>query len=74
MTDTTAAAWRAQLDVYRRLDGVARLKLAFEMSALARELALTRLRQQHPDWSAHRLNRELLRYSLLPAPLPSPLE
>lgn len=64
MSETTEAVARAQIAVYRRLDGSARLKLAFEMSALARDLAATRLRREHPDWSADRLNRELLRYSL----------
>jgi Rv0078B-related antitoxin len=74
MSDTTEAAARAQIAVYRRLAGSARLRLAFEMSTLARELAATRLRREHPDWSPDRLSRELLRYSLLPAPLPLPLE
>jgi hypothetical protein len=74
MSDTSEAVSRAQIDAYRRLDGVARLRLAFDISALARELALTRLRSRHPEWSLDRLHRELLRYSLLPAPMPQPLE
>ena len=74
MKDTTEAVAQAQLDVYRRLEGPARLKLAFEMSLLVRELALARLRNQHPDWSMGELNRELLRYHFLPGPMPQPLQ
>ena len=74
MRDATEAVTLAQLNVYRRLDGPARLRLAFEMSTLARELALARLRHQHPGWSITELNRELLRYSFLPGPVPSPLQ
>jgi len=74
MRDTTEATAREQIAVYRRLTGPVRLSLAFEMSVLARELTVARLRGEHPDWSANRLNRELLRYSLLPTPLPSALE
>jgi hypothetical protein len=43
------------------------------MSDVARELALARLRQEHPDWSPSQLSRELLRLSFLPDPLPQPL-
>jgi hypothetical protein len=74
MSDTTESAARAQLAIYQRLGASARLSLAFEMSALARQLALARLRGEHPEWSSKRLNRELLRYSLVPAPFPSALE
>lgn len=70
MKDTTEAVAQAQLDIYRRLDGAARLRLALEMSAMARGLARARLQSQHPDWSLDALNRELLRYSLLPPPMP----
>lgn len=70
MGDTTEAATLAQINVYRRLEGPARLRLAIEMSLMARDLARARLRAQHPGWSADEVNRELLRYSLLPDPLP----
>jgi hypothetical protein len=74
MRDTTDAVALAQLNVYRRLEGPARLRLAFEMSKIARGLALARLRHQHPGWSIDDLHRELLRYSLLPGPVPLPLQ
>jgi hypothetical protein len=74
MKDTTDAVVLAQLNVYRGLEGSARLRLAFEMSMMARELTLARLRQRHPDWSTDELNLELLRYSLLPHPMPQSLQ
>jgi hypothetical protein len=74
MKDTSKAVAEAQIAVYRNLAGAARLRLAFEMSDLARALAAARLRLEHPRWTAGRLNRELLRQSLLPAALPAPLE
>jgi hypothetical protein len=74
VTDTTPGVAREQIEFYRRLDGSARLKLAFEISTLARDLALARLRGHHPDWPIDCLHRELLRYSLAPAPLPPALE
>ena len=70
MKDTTDAVARRQIDIYRRLDGPGRLRLAFEMSAVAKDLARARLRSEHPDWSVHDVNRELLRYSLLSSPSP----
>lgn len=73
MRDTTRAANAAQVQAQRQLGGPGRLQLAIEMSAVARELALARLRQGHPNWSPSELNRELLRYSFLPRPLPPPL-
>jgi hypothetical protein len=63
----------AQVRVHRRLSGVERMRIAFEMSLTTRELALTRLRQQHPNWSEPELKRELLRYAFLPSQLPEPL-
>lgn len=73
MRDTARAAAAAQAQAQRRLGGAGRLRLAFEMSVLARELAMARLRQEHPDWSPGQLRREILRYSFLPGPLPPPL-
>lgn len=73
MQDTDPAAAALQTTIHRRLTGVERLGLALEMSSFVRTLALTRLRQQHPDWSEHELRRELLRYAFLSAPLPPPL-
>lgn len=73
MRDTTRAAAAAQAQAQRQLGGPGRLRLAFEMSVVARELALARLRREHPDWSRSQLSRELLRLSFLPEPFPQPL-
>jgi hypothetical protein len=43
------------------------------MSVVARELALVRLRRDHPQWSTSQLSRELLRLAFLPDPLPEAL-
>ena len=51
MRDTTSAAAAAQAHAQRQLGGPGRLRLAFEMSVLARELTLAGLRRSHPDWS-----------------------
>ncbi len=73
MSDTSPEAAEIQASIYRRMTGAERLRLAVEMSMAARELALARLRAEHPDWSDRELKRELLRYAFGPAPLPEPL-
>ena len=71
MTDTTRRAAAIQTRVLRGLGGSRRLTMALEMSLFARELALTRLGRQHPEWSDRELNLELLRqvYPSLSHPL-----
>jgi hypothetical protein len=61
VSDTSPAADTLQLAAQRGLRGEQRLALALEMSRLARQLLLTRLGQQHPDWTRAELERELLR-------------
>lgn len=73
MSDTSPEAAAIQTSIQRRLSGAERLRLAIEMSLMARELTLTRLRLQHPNWSESDLTRELLRYAFQSAPLPPPL-
>jgi hypothetical protein len=73
MRDTTSAAVSAQVQAQRQLGGPARLRLAFEMSVLARELTLAGLRRSHPVWSPGQLRRELLRLCFLPDDLPPAL-
>jgi hypothetical protein len=73
MGDTHPEAAAVQLDVLRRLTPAARLELAFDMSLLARALLRSRLQREHPAWSAHELDREVLRHTLQPAALPAPL-
>jgi len=73
MKDTSPDAVLRQVEILRKLTGAERLRTAFEMSDLVRELSLTRLREEHPDWSDAQLKRELLRYAFLPDDLPEPL-
>ena len=68
--DTSPDAERVQLDVFRRMTGEQRLKLALEMSDFARELSLSRIRAEHPEWSDWEVKRELLRLDFLPDALP----
>lgn len=73
MRDTTSAAAAVQAHAQQRLGGPGRLRLAFEMSQLARELALAGLRRSHPDWPPQELRRQLLRLCFLPGEPPPPL-
>jgi hypothetical protein len=59
--DTSPEAFAAQLEAYRRMSGAERVKVAFEMSLLVRDLALAGLRREHPDWAEQDLRLELLR-------------
>ncbi len=63
-----------QAAIHRRMSGDQRLRLACEMSDAARELALTRLRETHPDWTSRQMVHELLRSAFLPHPLPPDLD
>ena len=74
ISDTSAAALAAQLQVYRSMSGEQRLLLALDMSLFARELAKARIRQEHPDWDERAIARELLRLAFLPRPLPAGLQ
>jgi hypothetical protein len=73
VSDTSPEAAAIQASILRSMTGEQRLMLAVDMSLAARELALTRLRLQHPDWSEWELKRELLRYAFGSDPLPPPL-
>ena len=71
ITDTSPRAQAVQIESQRAMTGEQRLILALEMSLFARELASTRIRQEHPDWPETRVTRELLRLAFLPEPLPA---
>ncbi len=73
MNDTSPEAAKIQAEVQRRMTGEQRLNVAFEMSLLARELLHSRLRRQHPDWSEAECEREILRCTLAPDPIPPAL-
>lgn len=70
ISDTSPEAAEIQLEVFRRMTGEQRLKIAMEMSDFARELSLSRIRAEHPEWSEWQVKRELLRLDFLPHPLP----
>ena len=72
MSDTSREAAELQASVHRRLTGPQRLGIAWDMSLTARELSLSRLRAEHPEWSDSDLKRELLRIAFLPGRLPLP--
>lgn len=55
------------------MSGEQRLLAALEMSDLTRELARTRILQEHPEWTESQVIRELVRIAFLPDPLPSGL-
>ena len=59
-----------QRSILRRMSGAERLRLAFEMSDLARELCRSRIRQQHPDWTEAEVTREMVRSAFSPQPSP----
>ena len=65
LRETSAAAVEVQTSIHRKLSGVERLALALEMSLVARELALARLRDRHPEWSDADLKGELIRYAFV---------
>ena len=71
--DTTEEADALQREIWRRLEGPSRLRLALDMSVAARGLALARLRRQHPDYSEFDLKKALLRLAFPIGGLPPPL-
>jgi hypothetical protein len=73
LSDTTPAVRAVQEAVQQAMSGEQRLLLAFEMSLFARALATECIRQDHPDWSETRIERELLRLAVLPNPFPPAL-
>ena len=71
--DTTSEADALQREIFRRLGGPSRLRLALDMSAAARALTLARLRRQYPDYSELDLKKALLRLAFAADSLPPPL-
>jgi hypothetical protein len=71
--DTSAEAEAVQLAVQRRLSGVQRLRLAWDMSQAARDLAIARLRALSPTSTEAELRLELLRLVLPVDALPAHL-
>jgi hypothetical protein len=55
------------------MTGEQRVRMAMDLSHATREMALSRIRMEHPDWSDWQVKRELLRLTFLPDPLPAGL-
>jgi hypothetical protein len=73
LSDTSPDALEMQAAIFRRMTVEQRLRLAMEMSQATREMALSRIRSDHPDWTDWQVKREFLRLTFLPAPLPEGL-
>lgn len=58
--DTSPAANDVQLRILKRMSGTERLRMAIDLSELARKLALTRIEHDHPSLSRAQLIREFL--------------
>jgi hypothetical protein len=71
ISDTSPTVQRMQAEIFRRMTGEQRLKIACDLSDALREMAMARIRHEHPDWSERRINVELVRIALLPHPLPA---
>jgi hypothetical protein len=69
MRDSTTRAAEVQARVQEELGGTGRLRLAFELSAAARALALAGLHARRPAWTREQLARAL---HLPPAAATSP--
>ena len=66
VSDTSSAAAHHQVSIQRRLLPIERLRIAIDMSSMARELARARLWHEHPDWDEQRVAAEFLRQVLPP--------
>jgi hypothetical protein len=49
--DTSAEAQAVQVKILRSMSGEKRLLLAMEMSLFTRDLARSRIRSEHPEWT-----------------------
>jgi hypothetical protein len=67
---TPAQGVQAQIEAYRRMTGQQRLQVAFDLYAVARQLARAGVRHQHPDWDETRVEQEVVRRFRLAAGIP----
>lgn len=68
MNDTQAD--EIQRSILRSMSCSERLRLACDMSDMAHDLCLARIRQQHPDWTEAEVIREMVRVAFAPQPTP----
>ena len=59
--DTSQAASDIQLLILKRMSGIERLRIALDLSELARNLAFARIETEHPGLSKQLLVRHFLR-------------
>ena len=62
--DTTAEAYAAQIEVYRRMSGKERIAVAFRLNELARETAMAGIRARHPDYAEEQVRLAFFRLTL----------
>jgi hypothetical protein len=62
-----------QIELYRAMTAQRRLQISFELDALARQLARSGVRFQHPEWSIEQVEREVARRFRLAAGIPEDL-
>ena len=60
MLDTTREAAERQAEIHREMGGSERVRIAFEMSLLARELGKARIRAVHPEYTDTKVVRAWL--------------
>jgi hypothetical protein len=59
--DTSADAYRAQIEAYRRMGGAGRVAVAFRLNALARAVAIAGIRSRHPEYDERQRQRAFAR-------------
>jgi hypothetical protein len=59
--ETTADAYAAQTEAYRRMGGRERTAVMFRLNELARQTAAAAIRGRHPDYDDEQVRRALLR-------------
>ena len=58
--DTTPDAAAVQLAAYRRMGGMGRLRIAFELSDLVHSLARSGIRKRHPEYTPEQVMAALV--------------
>ncbi|MDZ4701705.1 MAG: hypothetical protein SH809_18480 [Rhodothermales bacterium] len=61
MTDSSPEAVTVQMEIFRRMPGAQKVRVAMELSERVRKLACARLRSTHPEWTERQVMLELIR-------------
>jgi len=62
--DTTPEAFKAQFEIYRKMTGSQRVKLAIEASDALRETVKAGIRQRHPDYDEEKVKLAALKLAI----------